>query len=36
MKLTIEQSLENNELEIIIKCGVMDDRLRKLIKSIRQ
>lgn len=36
MKLTIEQSLENNELEIIIKCGVMDDRLRKLIESIRQ
>lgn len=36
MKLTIEQSLENNEIEITIKCGVMDDRLRKLIESIRQ
>lgn len=36
MKLTIEQSLENNEIEIIIKCGVMDERLRKLIESIRQ
>lgn len=36
MKLTIEQALENNEIEITIKCGVMDDRLRKLIETIRQ
>lgn len=36
MKLTIEQSLDNDEVEIQIKCGVMDARLRTLIESIRQ
>lgn len=36
MKLTIEQTLENDEVEITIKCGVMDDRLRRLIENIRQ
>lgn len=36
MKLTIEQSLDNDEIEITIKCGVMDERLRKLIEGLRQ
>ncbi len=36
MKLTIEQSLDNDDVEILIKCGVMDNRLRKLIESLRQ
>lgn len=36
MKLTIEQSLENNNVEIIIKCNLIDDRLKKLIETIRQ
>lgn len=36
MKLTIEESLDNNEVEITIKCGVMDNRLRRLIETIRE
>ncbi len=36
MKLSINQSLEIQENEIIINCTVMDDRLKKLINMIRQ
>ena len=36
MKLTIEESLDNSEVEITIKCGVMDNRLRRLIETIRE
>lgn len=36
MKLSINQSLEIKESEIIINCTVMDDRLKKLINMIRQ
>ena len=36
MKLTIEQSSDNREIEINIKCGqVIDERLQKLIDQIR-
>ncbi len=35
MKLIIEQSLEHNEVEITIKCGLIDDKLQKLISQIR-
>ena len=36
MKLTIEQSSDNKEIEINIKCGqVIDERLQKLIDQIR-
>ncbi len=36
MKLTVNQSLEYGETEIIVNCSMMDDRLRKLIEYIRQ
>ncbi|WP_246240833.1 hypothetical protein [Anaerocolumna sedimenticola] len=36
MKLSVNQSLEIQENEIIINCTVMDDRLKKLINMIRQ
>lgn len=36
MKLTINQSLEQGENEIIINCSVMDSRLLHLIDYIRQ
>lgn len=36
MKLSVNQSLELKESEIIINCTVMDDRLKKLISMIRQ
>lgn len=35
MKLTIEQNLENTEVEITIKCGLIDDELERLISQIR-
>ena len=36
MKLTIEQSSDNNEVEINIKCGqIIDEKLQKLIDQIR-
>ncbi|WMJ90644.1 LytTR family DNA-binding domain-containing protein [Anaerocolumna sp. MB42-C2] len=36
MKLSVNQSLDIKENEIIINCTVMDDRLKKLINIIRQ
>lgn len=35
MKLIIEQSLENKDIEITIKCALIDKRLEKLIENIR-
>lgn len=35
MKLIIEESLEQEEVEITIKCSLLDDRLKKLIAQIR-
>ncbi len=35
MKLLIDQSPENEEVEIIIKCGLIDARLEKLIEQVR-
>lgn len=35
MKLVIEQSLECKEVEIKITCGLMDDRLKRLIEQIK-
>lgn len=35
MKLLVEQSLDCNETEIKITCGLMDDRLKRLIEQIR-
>ena len=35
MKLLIDQSPENEEVEIIIKCGIIDARLEKLIEQVR-
>lgn len=35
MKLLIEQSLECSETEIKIICGLMDDRLKRLIEQIK-
>lgn len=35
LKLIIDQSLENDGVEIIIKCGVIDSKLEKLIDQIR-
>lgn len=35
MKLIIEQSLECSEVEIKITCGLMDDRLKRLIEQIK-
>ncbi|WP_455543117.1 LytTR family DNA-binding domain-containing protein [Intestinibacter sp.] len=36
MRLTIEQSSDNNEIEINIKCGqIIDEKLQKLIDQIR-
>ena len=36
MKFTIEQSSDNNEVEINIKCGqIIDEKLQKLIDQIR-
>lgn len=36
MKLTINQSLDVKEAEIIINCSVMDDRMKRLVDYIRQ
>jgi DNA-binding LytR/AlgR family response regulator len=36
LKLTVNQSLDIKENEIIINCSVMDDRLKKLVDMIRQ
>lgn len=36
MKLTVNQSLEFKETEIIVNCSMMDNRLKKLIDHIRQ
>ncbi len=36
LKLTVNQSLEYGETEIIINCSMMDNRLKKLIEHIRQ
>lgn len=35
MKLTIDQSSESSDVEITIKCGIIDKRLEKLIAQIR-
>ncbi len=35
MKLVIDQSLENKEVEITIRCGLIDPDLEKLIAQIR-
>lgn len=35
MKLTIEQDLARQEPEIIIRCGLMDERLKRLVEEIR-
>ncbi|OEH84156.1 histidine kinase [Desulfuribacillus stibiiarsenatis] len=35
MKLTINQSSEYKDVEIIIQCGIIDERLDKLISLIR-
>lgn len=35
MKLIIEESLDQEEVEITIKCALLDDRLKKLITQIR-
>lgn len=35
MKLIIEESLEQEEVEITIKCSLLDERLKKLIAQIR-
>lgn len=36
MKLTLQQGLDIPETEIIIRCSTVDERLAKLIDSIRQ
>lgn len=35
MKLIIEENLEQEDVEIIIKCSMLDERLKKLIAQIR-
>lgn len=35
MKLTIEQDMSRREPEIVIRCGLMDDRLKRLVEEIR-
>lgn len=35
MKLIIDQSLENKDVEITIKCGLIDPKLERLIEQIR-
>ena len=35
MKLVVEQSLDCKETEIKITCGLMDERLKRLIEQIR-
>lgn len=35
MKLVIDQSLERQDIEITIKCGVIDENLERLIAQIR-
>lgn len=35
MKLIIDQSLEHKEIEITIKCGLIDEDLQRLIDQIR-
>lgn len=35
MKLIVEQSLEYSDVEITIKCGLIDKKLEKLIEQIR-
>ena len=35
MKLLIEQSDQYTDAEIVIKCGMMDDRLESIIQHIR-
>ena len=35
MKLIIEQELSRQEPEIIIRCGLMDERLKRLIEQIK-
>lgn len=35
MKLTIEQELSRQEPEIIIRCGLMDQRLKRLVEQIK-
>lgn len=36
MKLTVNECLDNKETEIVINCSVMDQRLKQLIRYIRQ
>ena len=35
MKLTIEQNLDIRETEILVRCALVDDRLRVLLEQIR-
>ncbi|WP_102411006.1 LytTR family transcriptional regulator DNA-binding domain-containing protein [Beduinella massiliensis] len=35
MKLTVEQNLDIRETEIIIRCALIDDRLKALLEQIR-
>lgn len=35
MKLTIEQNLDIRETEILVRCALVDDRLRALLEQIR-
>lgn len=36
MKLTVEESIETKDVEITIKCGIVDEQLEQLISIIRQ
>lgn len=35
MKITIDESADNKETEIVIKCSVLDDNLKRLIEIIK-
>lgn len=35
MKITIDESSDNKETEIVIKCSVLDDNLKRLIEVIK-
>lgn len=35
MKLIIEQSLDQQDVEIVLRCGLIDERLQRLIDQIR-
>lgn len=35
MKITVDESADNKETEIVIKCSVLDDNLKKIIEIIK-